>query len=770
MTDTTSTEQLHPGEQWIRSLSASPVAALNHLLEGTFTFDRPVERDAAQLLHSWFRPSGHYNEHLAEVDQALADWLTDRWARLSRGDYQSVAWEADTWSTALRAVKLLRVVPRSSGVLASLFAERGLLGAITLGPSRDPLADFLRAVAVTQNDDSYVEEWWALCDLRDLEPVHRGEIGIVGLRHLPRPASTEGFFHSEIVWAFCRYGAALHRLDVDGQFPDPRHRERFVLLGRRLQAEYPFPERWAEHVARVTRFVRVPVDWLRAAIPTLETFSANGQAVIEPSEGRESRDPTWVLRSQQIRQDLALGTNGSVELAEVLLEEQRSHAAVTGDTWPIVASASSFAKGIRQHDPQRAFEWAREATEWDPDDPYPWSEAVSALLLSDGPLAALPLAWLASERFPWHSAALNLLGHVLMRSRQLDLAEAIYQASQRRFPEDPHSLGGLAEVLKHKGTLDEAESLYRTGIQLFPANGVLRCGLAAVLRLAGPTRWDEAEELLREARNLTDGRHHVPQEAARLAAARTALERAEPARSELLDEWDHDTVSEEEAAAWIPDAATAARAAHSIRAASRVSGNARSELAWKYILLAKEHQSGASTGRVAAEEALLTLETGEVDNAAAIAEAAVAKQPGAVPLLYAQAKTRRVSALARSTRFSEEMAAALNDPWTRLASIRSFPKGLPLLGYLRSAAALSNGRAADDALNARWNHLRNWLTYHSAADGRSPAAIFARGLLLRGPISTLAERRSSLVDVRRLINGEAMSLDDIEEAAVLSSS
>ncbi|MDP8931585.1 MAG: hypothetical protein M3O70_24205, partial [Actinomycetota bacterium] len=176
MTDTTSTDQLHPGEQWIRSLSASPVSALNRLFEGMFPFDRPVERDAAQLLHSWFRPSGRYSEHLANVDQALADWIPDRWARLSRGSYQSVAWEADTWSIALRAVGLLRAVPRSSSVLASLYAERALLGAIALGPSRDPLADFLRAVALTQNDDSYIEEWWALCDLRDLEPPHRGEI------------------------------------------------------------------------------------------------------------------------------------------------------------------------------------------------------------------------------------------------------------------------------------------------------------------------------------------------------------------------------------------------------------------------------------------------------------------------------------------------------------------------------------------------------------------------------------------------------------------
>lgn len=208
-------ERVLPGEQWVNALSAERAAALNDLMEGVFPFDRPVDRDAAQLLWAWHRPSGPYHGHLAQLDDALATWLPDRWERLSQGNYSSVAFEAEVWSTALRAVGLLRVVPRTSEVVARLFSERSILATISQGPARDPVADLLRAAALTQHDQRFLEEWWALCDLHELEPPHRGELGILGIRHLPRPPSTQGLFHPEIVWALCRFGAALSQLDED---------------------------------------------------------------------------------------------------------------------------------------------------------------------------------------------------------------------------------------------------------------------------------------------------------------------------------------------------------------------------------------------------------------------------------------------------------------------------------------------------------------------------------------------------------------------------
>lgn len=771
MTGTTSSERVLPGEQWVNALSAGPAAALNELIEGTFPFDRPVDRDAAQLLWSWLRPSGPHSDHLEHVDDTLAAWLTDRWERLARGDYSSVAWEADVWSTALRAVGLLKAVPRSSAVLAELFADRSLLGTICLGPARDPLADFLRAAAVTQQDQSYVEEWWALCDLRGLEPPHRGEIGILGIRHLPRPRAMQGLFHSEIVWALCRFGAALNRLEEDGQVTQRSGREHFVLLARRLQAAYPFPERWREYAATAAADVRVPNDWLRTALHRGPPERAIDEIQQEVRVSDGWRDPTWVRRSREIRHDLSAGATGAVERAELLLTEQRSHAATTGDTWPVVASASSFAKRIRRKDPHRALQWAREATEWDPGDPYPWVEATSALLQAEGPLAALPLAWLTSERFPWDSAALNLLGHVLMRSRQLELAEVIYRASAVRFSEDPHSLGGLAEVLKHQRELDQAETLYRTGIARFPENGVLKCGLAAVLRLLGPARWEEATQLLSQAQALPDAAGSVARETARLEAARAAVRADEGGGVQEPSDWDIDAVSAEEAERWVPDAMTAARAARSIRLVSRLIGRSKAHSAWTYIELAKASPAPASVGRVDAEEALLTLDAGDVETASMLVEAAAQRRPGAVSVAYAQARTRRAAAVSRATPFSEDALTALNEPWMRLTSVKSFPSGLAMLGDVRAAAALTDGQVALTTLSSRWERLHNWLAHHSTrADERSAATTFAHALLRAAPIPALVGQGASLHDLRRLINLDAASLDEAEETAVLTSS
>lgn len=751
------------------ALSADPAGALNELIEGVFPFERTVDRDAAQLLWAWLRPSGPHHHHLARVDEALATWLQDRWERLSQGDYSSVAFEAEVWSTALRAVGLLRAVPSTSTVVARLFSERSLLGAISRGPALDPLADLLRAAALTQHDQAFVEEWWALCDLRELEPPHRGELGILGIRHLPRPPEVQGFFHGEIVWALCRFGAALSRLEEDGQLAGRSGRDHFIFLARRLRSEYPFPERWREHAGRATRVVRIPDDWLAPALGTITTEHTIDASESQGQTTLEFRDTTWARRSQSIRVDLRGGKAGAIERAEALLDEQRSHATATGDTWPIVVSASSFAKGVREKDPQRALRWAQEAAEWDPDDPYPWNEATSALLLAEGPLAALPLAWLSSERFPWDSAPLNLLGHVLMRSRQLDLAEAIYRASIVRFPEDPHSVGGLAEVLKHRRELDEAERLYRAGISQFPENAILKCGLAAVLRLVGPARWEEAADFLSQARGLPESGRDVTLELQRLKAARAAAQRHEPLCDAESADWDIDVVSAQEAELWKPDAMTAARAARSVRLMNRIIGTAPTELAWRYIEVAKSSPTSASPGRVDAEEALLTLDAGDVEAAATLAEKAAQKRPGAVAVAYAQASTRRAEAILGSTPFSEDALTALFEPWRRLTLVKAIPTGLVMVGNIRAAAALTDGQIADHALAARWVHLRNWITHHATAGAPSVSAGLAQRLRRTPPIPTLLGSATSADELRRLVNAEAASLDEVEESTVLSS-
>ena len=767
MTSTAPAGRVLPGDQWVTALSANPVGAINDLIEGVFPFEGPVDPDAAQLLWAWLRPSGPHHDHVARVDDALATWVEGRWARLSHGDYSSVQFEATVWSDALRAAALLRAVPSTSAVIARLFPERSLLGSISLGPALDPLADLLRAAALTQRDDAFVEEWWALCDLRDFEPPHRGEVGILGMRHLARPSAMQGLFHEEIVWALCRFGAALSQLEPDGRPSGLTGREHFILLARRLRAEYPFPERWREYASRATSFVKLPENWLAPALGIARERTTDESA----SQGRTTtgfRNPTWAGRSQSIRRDLLAGRAEAIERAQALLDEQRAHAVATGDTWPIVASACSFAGGVRQRDPQRALGWAHDAIEWNPDDHYGWTEATSALLMAEGPFATLPLAWLTSERFPWESAPLNLLAHVLMRSRQLDLAEAVYRASRARFPEDPHSIGGLAEVLKHRRELDEAEGLYRAGISRFPDNGVLMCGLAAVLRLVGPARWNEAAQVLHEASALPNSGSSVRRELKRLEMARAAAELGSSS-TDADSDWDIDVVSEEEAERWTPDAMTAARAARSIRLMHRILGTAPAELAWRYIEQAKVGAASPAAGRVDAEEALLTLDVGNVDGASAIAERAAQRRPGAVAVAYAQASTRRAQATLRSTPFSGDALSALSEPWRRLSLVKAVPAGLALVGDMRAAAALTDGQIADDALAVRWDRLRNWITNHESRGAASVSAAFAQRLRMTAPLPSLLRSVVSAEDLRRSVNLESAGLDELEESTVFSS-
>jgi tetratricopeptide (TPR) repeat protein len=740
-----------PAEHWRRALADDPERAVGDVLEGVFPFSRPV-REPVELLYAWLGPSGQQRDAAPLADAGLAAWIEARWQQLGAETESEVEIAADVWSTAFRCVSSLPTVfPGTARVLRTHFEQRRDLAHLSVGESRDPVAEYLRALARSQEDASLVDEWWSLCDLRERQPYYRAEIGVVGLRFAPGLDEVEGGFKAPIVAGLLRVGASWDSLEQTGVLSESTGRRRFVHLARRLQAQYPFPERWVEYALRARSDSSLPTEWLREAVPLLRHT---------PLPTKEAgKDAAQAVSHERARAMATLREDNSSATLDAFLGTERTEAMRRGDILPLVISLCTLAQRFMRRDPDYAWRLASEARAWDPDDHYTWTVSTNALLQRDGPFAALPLAWEASERFPWESAVHNQLAHVLTRGRQLDLAEAIYRWSAARFPTDPHSLGGLAEIAKHRHDLESAAEQYGSALSLFGDNNALKLGLAAVFRLRGPEFWDEAERVLGGIEISGKDAQRLAKEKQRLALARTRG----VAPTKRVD----DEVDENEAQAWKPDPLTAIRAARSLRAtASFGSGGGGLSVASEYLDSASTVPlRGADAARLECEQTLVLLAKGRTTDALPLSEHSTRRFPGVPATVYALARARRQHRAAESARFSDDALRELVEPWRRIGTLASLPDGLRLLGETRAAAALSDGHVVDGVVLKSTRLLSQWARHVPHTQDSWGARSFVKRL---DSSELLGAAQGSAAEIRQVLNQNEAILDDAEEALIFS--
>ena len=478
---------------WIGFFQESPVEALDELFTNTYYHGPLNAVEPEHLLLDW--TSAIDSEVFYELlDSSIAEWVKQRWNENS----PSIEPIDLMWQRALRVTAMLDSEPRKA--IAALYLRQSsaitYLGPLVRNRACDPLGWYWASVSRIQPDERLVQQWFRLCNLVPGTPVFHGTWGLLGLQRAP--GADKGGFRVGVAVGLERYLKALNR-KVEERSLGHREAEYFALSAiRDLRRRYPFPNRWREYWssdggAELSPNVR---RWITAVFGKQVFQRVRGSAAKPYMLHKPKRSGEWIGRSANIATRLRrAGDRKALSEARELLDEERSYSRVTGDSYDLVRTLCRFSSLLVKRDTRIAREWAEEAIEWEPWNPYCWTAVIVASRASGDIEGATRLSYEAIDRFPNNAVVRNGLAELLRAAGRPEEAEAIYRATAERFPDDAVARNGLAEVLRAAGRPEEAEVIYRATAERFPADAVARTGLAGVLRAAG--RPEEAEVIYR---------------------------------------------------------------------------------------------------------------------------------------------------------------------------------------------------------------------------------------------------------------------------------
>jgi|GEM_PF-2109036 len=488
----------YPVPNWFHDFDSDPFKAIDEALWGKYYFGPLNVADPADLLINWALGIENKNDFTSRLDDSLSKWIHKTWGQApgANGKYSAN-------STAVAWIQLAQIVANvdslqqaAKGLRQNFDARQEYLGPLCQGPSRDPLGEFLYAIAQHQEDRSLLPVWWKFCDLDQGIPWYHGLYGICGLRGLPPSTPEErGRFPEPVAIGLVRLAQGLYGRSQNQSLNKGEAKAEFQRVAKLVMSAYPFPERWREIWSNQIISMRLsdePIEWMQVLFPGLDAShsrSQKGKSLL-PS-------PSWKEDAKRIRKLLQKNYQTVLQEAEKLLLSERSYAEKTGHSYHFCRSLVSFANSIQKKYPEQAVRWMEEALTWEPWNPYIWSGLINAMCLDKRRSIddVLLIAWQGIERFPNDVVVWTILAETLRTATKLTDAEAVYQEIILRFPNDVVALSGLAETLKAAGKLGEAEGIYRQIVQKFPDDVVALCGLAETLKVAGKLADAEAAYL-----------------------------------------------------------------------------------------------------------------------------------------------------------------------------------------------------------------------------------------------------------------------------------
>jgi tetratricopeptide (TPR) repeat protein len=540
-------------ETWIERLDGAPLspwfaqyvadgrAAMHGFLTNRIHLGHLNVMDRDLVMADWIAVLGDEDGFRSQVDQALQFWISTNWGRL---DLLRPAPLAEVWVRVANIVAFASPeLPASAAELLSHFGDReNFLGVLSEGPSRDPLGRYLCALARNQTNATLAPFWNWLCDLSEAVPIHHSLYALEGIAGLPpAQASDAAAQFDRIAGALLGLAKGLNRRVLAETTPENAAKREWVNLAYWCQTKFPFPGRWEEFARREVSGMseRQPqriLDWLADAF------------AVEPQAGPEAgqtpiaaRDfvstAQWAKKAQELRRGLETDFQASLPAAKRLLDDQRRFAEESGDPYYIVRSLCNFADAIWRTDEDLALQWAEEARERDPRNPYTWSNVAVIRKHRHEIAEAEAIAREAYAKFPLDAHSHQILADVLVIRKKLDEAEQVYRKYIQQFPEEFQGRTLFAELLRGiPGREPEAESAYRETIELFPQDAYARTGLAEVLKAMG--RLAESEFAYREAVELFPENAAARSGLADLCVDLGRPEEAEELYREVLD-WPH---------------------------------------------------------------------------------------------------------------------------------------------------------------------------------------------------------------------------------------
>ena len=464
----------HDASGWLTAFAATPKKAVDDLLWDAFYFGSLNLTERGQLLAGWLACLNNSEQFAWRLDTELTGWVEENWGRFDHRAETLVS----GWSCLCSVVEFSS---RLSGdtqlkncavALRARFAERQrFLGSFSTAPAADPLGLYLAVVAEFQVEDRSLATFWhRMCNLPDDVAFYHARYALLGLRRLKAADPVEnGTLRAEVVFGLLRLARAFDRLVRERGLPDNIAKATFRRVAVQTAVAYPNSPGWLRYgLAEAIKLPERPQRWLSEAVPSLGEAVRREKTKTTHKAPRPRRnvepDPSWSQRAGELATRLRRRDSDCLPEVLLLLNEQKSYAEATGETYNIVRTLCNFASRAPRRNLQLALNWANEARAWEPNNPFTWKTISDVLLRQQKTSLALRFAWVAWKQFPENVVARNGLAEVLKAMGRYDEAERCYRDTITQFPEDVFARTGLAEVLKAMGRYDEAERCYRDTI------------------------------------------------------------------------------------------------------------------------------------------------------------------------------------------------------------------------------------------------------------------------------------------------------------------
>lgn len=517
---------------WMAEFEEEPDAALDRLLFGTASLATLQSNDPDEILHQLFESASKVQREA--LDNAMRRWFEKHWWRVPVDQSQWDEILRDAFSACLRldleqSLAWLRAAYQDS-------QARAWLSSLRLGRPRDPEANLLRTLALSQPNTQFLPLWLRLCRLDEERPLHYASLGLMGLSRLPgEDGQPHGDLHPSVFAGIVQMAQAFAaRIASQAEAQERWRNEVWSLMARFPRSEHYWTRRFLPCLT--FQPASLAAQWLGSMLPKLKRSLQD----CKPSRRPPALPPTLQETLLQIRR---LGRRPDPELRpdmQRLLDRYRRHAEESGDGEYLVKTLTNLASKVLDSTPEWAQDLTQEAFGWAPQDFKVWAIRAQAEASAGDPLGAISLLWEAKRRMPEIPDVRTNLATLLRRQGYLESAEIVYRQAVADFPSSPVCRNGLAELLKALHRLDEAEAIYRQAVAEFPRNAQSLSGLAGVLRVQ--QRWIEAEALCQ--RGVTDFPRN-PFFASSLAAiyqAQGKLSQAEPVLLQAVQDFPSDPV------------------------------------------------------------------------------------------------------------------------------------------------------------------------------------------------------------------------------------
>lgn len=480
---------LYPHEKWLATFEQKPFEALDRLLTGRFFMGRLVGNETQEILFRLFQARGVSD--LTRLDETMLGWLELYWGS-APASMAAARW-AETLRAAFATVVSLDLRQTQDWLRDHYTPARPWLRSLYLSPSRDPEAELLQVLALSQRDQRLLPFWMRLCGLVEDRPFYHASLGLLGLRKLPE---ADGQPHGDIPSAL--FGGIVSLANtLDRQAGSKRETEAFLLREvRALMGLYPRSDQyWRRHFLPLLDPESPAADLLGKLDSTIRRELTRRQ-----TGGRVAQRRLWPPTRGERETILTLIKTRPLDAVraeiDLFCSKHRSYAKQTGDAEFLVKTFSNIGYRILRQDPEWALALMREAFVWAPYDPILWSQRAIIEFHLGHRTRALGLLWEAKRKFPENAHIRTTLADTLRKEQKLEIAEAVYRQAMADFPLNDVCRNGLAEVLRAQDRLTEAETVYRQTKADFPQDVVCRTGLAEVLRTQD--KLTEAEAVYRQ--------------------------------------------------------------------------------------------------------------------------------------------------------------------------------------------------------------------------------------------------------------------------------